>query len=602
MWQEEFPADRSQQSHIGMEKAASELMDRMRQVGHAIAKTTTVTEGEFLSICLALRDFDNRARTISEMSLDVVTQMTGTRIGSAIESLKGLLEKMEAYLRRSENDIEMIVKTLWEVLQHTGVAHELLREFHGFTKALRTTIVTAKVYNSALITENEEIKLLLQEVNKFSEIVETESYRVQSNLKSLKQSIDRVLSELLIFRENQQSRTRVALHHAAVVHSSMMGQCGLATNIAKSVSDRTTKISQSIGEIVKAVQFHDITCQQFEQMRAAFSSLWVTLTGASASPSFDYGDKTSGFAVALADFCRNQLAQLIRIRNTFVAAVKEIIDNLLHITASVAHISGDMQRIAGNNKVIECTFLTEMEGMLYSVEASFAALEENAEARRELADTFLSLFSRTKELSEFVGYIKEIAGEIEIIAFNAEIKSFRVGTKGDAFKVVAMRLRHLCSKVSVHTKEISEVLTVIASAMAELSSSINAELERMHTEIDDISGSLGGMIHGLNDLNNVILSLCKGIEESSQRLSKDIKGITEKMTVHIVIDRIVNEVVDRLKDIVSKARLMLPAGDDCSWNWPMIRWSSEISGAAIASAHSQISVRPDDAGHDIEFF
>jgi len=585
-----------------MEKAASELVNRVRQVDHEIAKITSITEGEFLSIGSALKDFDSCARTISEMSLSVATQMTGTRIVTAIESLKGLLEKMETYLRRSENDIEMIVKTLWEVLHRTSAAHELLRDFHSFTKALRTTIVTAKAQNGALITKDKEIKLLLQDVNKFSEIVETKSYSIQSNLKSLKQSVERVLSELLIFKENQQSRARMVLHRAAVVHSSMMGQCGLATNIAKSVSDRTIKLSQSVGEIVKAVQFHDITCQQFEQIREALNSLWETQTGTSPSPSFDFDNKAAVFAIATADFCRNQLAPLLRIRNTFVAAVKEIIDNLLHITAGVADISGDIQRIAGNNRVLESTFLTEMEGMLYSVEASFAALAENAEARRELADTFLNLFSRIKELSEFVAYIEEIAEEIEIIAFNAEIKSFHVGIKGDAFKVVAMHLRHLCSEMAVHTKEISEVLTVIASAMAELSSSISAALERIHAEIDDISGSLGGIIHGLSDLNNVIFSLCKGIDESSQRLSNDIKGITEKMTVHIVVERIVNEVVDRLKDIVSRARLMLPAGEDWSWNLPMIRWSTEMPGAAMASAHGQFSVRPEDAEHEIEFF
>jgi len=59
-----------------MEKAASELVNRVRQVDHEIAKITSITEGEFLSIGSALKDFDSCARTISEMSLSVATQMT----------------------------------------------------------------------------------------------------------------------------------------------------------------------------------------------------------------------------------------------------------------------------------------------------------------------------------------------------------------------------------------------------------------------------------------------------------------------------------------------------------------------------------------------
>jgi methyl-accepting chemotaxis protein len=242
--------------------------------------------------------------------------------------------------------------------------------------------------------------------------------------------------------------------------------------------------------------------------------------------------------------------QLEHIRETFVTAVEGIANNLRHIGVNVADISGDIQKITGDNGRNRKTFISEMEGMLSSVNASFNIIIKNADASRKLLDRMLLLSSNVKEeVAKFITDIEEIAFNIKLIAFNTEIKSSQIGKEGFALEVVADRIQQLSRETSEKAETVSEMLRIITASADELSSGITAAVQGSSDEVVKISGELEILEKTFSALNKNIVPLLSEIDMNAHDLSGDIQRLTEGINVHIVFDERVKRAVSELNAI-----------------------------------------------------
>jgi len=547
---QELPSVKHAYGALGGEYSAGGWKALTERICHEIGAITRHTEEEFLTIGAGLMDFHKRARTISEMSSEVAARMTGPVIVTAIDSMNRLLEKMETYLLRSQNDTATRAETLRHILDLADHSHKSLEAFHLISKALHSVSVIAKVHKAQLMAKDPEFRDFFLDVDRLARTVAEKSDNISEDLSSLQNGITAVLTRLLVFQENQQSNARMCLDRTASVLCSITGQYGLSANTAKNVCRRSEEIVRNVEEIVADIQFHDIARQQFEHIGSAFGSLREILS----SPSSPAQSASCAAALdpAMGRFCESHSVGLLRIRDTFVTAVREITDDLLHISVGVRDISGDIQKIAGGNGSHGRTFLEEMEETLSSVKKSFAALSDNAERSRELADDIIPLLDMTKEMETFAVAVEDIADDIEIISFNTEIKSCSVGSEGSDIAVVSSRIRRLSSETAIHAKKVIELLMSIAAAMAQLSSTIDVERTHILAEINDISDHLEGLIHGISDLNGQIFSISAGIAKESGMLSPDIERATRSIRIHTVVDRNVTGVVQTLKDSAAR--------------------------------------------------
>jgi len=493
------------------------------------------------------------------LSSAIAAQMTGAEIAMAIDGLNGLLEKMETYMNRSETSMSMTIEKLREIQDTIHNIHDPLKCFQSITKTLRHLSVTASIQSAPLLRENKELRVLLDDVKQFSEIISSRADSIQNGLTSQRSLFEQTLSEIFLFEEKQQSRAKMVLEETISILLSITEQYGISTVAAKRISARSSEISSSTEEIVTAVQFHDITSQHLEGVKKALGyahkSCLALFDVRGAVPD----DKKMEIVVArLMEFCKQQSVQLEHIRETFVTAVEGIANNLRHIGVNVADISGDIQKITGDNGMNRKTFISEMEGMLSSVNASFNIIIKNADASRKLLDRMLLLSSNVKEeVAKFITDIEEIAFNIKLIAFNTEIKSSQIGKEGFALEVVADRIQQLSRETSEKAETVSEMLRIITASADELSSGITAAVQGSSDEVVKISGELEILEKTFSALNKNIVPLLSDIDMNARDLSGDIQRLTESINVHIVFDERVKRAVSELNAISSHSEQLL---------------------------------------------
>lgn len=562
--------------------AVSEWRDRMRRAEHSLETMANHTEEEFLTIGSVLRDLYRRAKEVSELSSSVAARMTGTEIVKAIDDLNGLLEKMERYLQSSEDETKRRIENLRGILNMMEGLGDPLEDFRRITKTLRSLNITARVQNASLITRNEELDVLLSEVRALSDVMTAKSDAIRKDLRLLEHGVKQALSQSLMFEERQQGKAREVLDGTMSVICSVTEQYGLSTAAARDIADHFGDISRSIGEIVTAVQVHDITRQHFDRIRKAVNNALGHLYDLPEEPYFM--PDTTRMAFEVEHCCKEQASELISVRDTFVTAVGDMADHLKRIAEKVNACSDDTRRIVGHEGSASRTFLGVTKGALSSVTASFAAISESAEAGSELAASVRSLTDRAAEVAEFIDDIEGIAEEIELIAFNTEIKSSRMGAEGATFEVVATGIRKLSADTSSWVGKITEKLTFVAAAAGELSPGNCLETGGVSGEVSAISGDLESLMSSLSGLNDNVLSLFADIDRAGRALSGDIVGIVKNIRVHTVVDMTVERVAAELFETASLAHLMVPEGERAvrkNEGRPVIRNNQVTAGDVI---------------------
>jgi methyl-accepting chemotaxis protein len=430
------------------------------------------------------------------------------------------------------------------------------------------------------VIKNVEMKVLLDDIKKLSEVMTEKSNTIRQDLKSLEICIEQTLSRLSVFEGEQQDRARTVLDRAMSVLCSITGQYGLSRKAAQDIADRSCAISRSTGGIVTSVQFHDITRQRFERVKRTLHRLGDKSLSTTDGEVFGAGDGGGADTLAgAADLCACEALEVSSIRDEFVTAVGGIIDNLRSIAFNVLAISADTKKIVGLDGTNKKTFLTEAETLLSLVTESFAALSENGDASKELSKILLSLTDSTAEMARFIGEIEELAEDIELIAFNTEIKSSQIGKEGSSFEIVAESIQRLSAETCTRAKEVSGTLKTITSAAGGLSVSTGRDFGGPSSGMEGISADFERLITTFSRLNGDIVSLFSGIESTGHVLSGDIERIADSIDVHSVVDRGAKKIVSSLKDTA------LHAG--------ALPWAEKASAPGWAG---MVTIRPDRAG------
>ncbi|MBP2676683.1 MAG: methyl-accepting chemotaxis sensory transducer [Deltaproteobacteria bacterium] len=523
---------------------------KLRSLSDRLRGLSSATEGEFLSIGGNLRDTHARAGKISDVSSFVAASMSGEEINAAIDGLRGMVDRMNGFLSRAEEETARDEKSLRRILQTLGELRGPLKEFKKVVKFLRNLGIATKIESARMGENSGGFGVVAENVEKMSVLFATKSTDIAKRGAELDSVIVQTLSRVIEHQHGLRERARSILGEAGANLSALIETHGGCAATARVIMDSSSDVSRNVGEVVASMQFHDITRQQIEHVIQAVDDLAGKLEGMEAGP------ETAGLA---GDVCRLQAAHLVNSRATMVKAADTVVANLRGISENSSGIARQTKQMSGGPA--GHTGQNVLSGVEQGLSSVGSSLLEIAAAVREFSDVIRSIAHTVEEMSNFMNDIKEIGEEIELVALNAEIKAAHTGSKGAALGVLAESIQHLSVDSRSYRAAVSETLDDIRSAAAEMneSSGTVGDDSSRDSEVEEMQAGLAGLLESLSRVNGSIVAPLSQLDEGARALSESIDLIIRGMSAHDLVSEVVDGVVAGLGEIEAECRRIDPS-------------------------------------------
>ena len=187
------------------------------------------------------------------------------------------------------------------------------------------------------------------------------------------------------------------------------------------------------------------------------------------------------------------------------------------VAASTKDAAGRMQSAASSTE--------EMAASVSEIRGQVGRSRDIADGARGEADAaaqvIQALVSRSKQVGEVVGLIKDIAEQTNLLALNATIEASRAGEAGKGFAVVASEVKALAAQTAKATEEISSQIDAMQSdtdaaaagifrvsdvvgQMSEIAAGVAAAIEQQDNATADIARNVSDAAAGTRDAANAI--------------------------------------------------------------------------------------------------
>ena len=219
--------------------------------------------------------------------------------------------------------------------------------------------------------------------------------------------------------------------------------------------------------------------------------------------------------------------------NATAAAVEEL-------TASVSHIAES----ASNAELMTRESGRASKQMASEVRATAEEITLISTTVERLATVLQGLDSRSSQISNIVGVIKEIADQTNLLALNAAIEAARAGEQGRGFAVVADEVRKLAERTGVSTVEIGNMIhqiqdetkTAVGSMETAVqqvqsgvrkSQAVTQSIELIEKNAQDVEIALGSIASATSEQSKASHEIARNIErihEMTESSDASIQG------------------------------------------------------------------------------
>ena len=220
------------------------------------------------------------------------------------------------------------------------------------------------------------------------------------------------------------------------------------SHASKLLAGRFDGVSSAVGDIVTALQFHDIVRQQIEHILEALQLL-----------------DSPGHSANLGETVRLQAAQLENSRATFQRSVEQIRNALGKIESNIGEVAVESGHLVGSPDGGDVSFFAGVEADLASI---LGILGRNAQADSHLAEAAGSVHQRVSEMSGTIAGVQVIGIEMQRIALNATIQAAHLGPAGAALEIVAQAIQGLARDSEAASDTIEDHLSNTRTAVRAL--------------------------------------------------------------------------------------------------------------------------------------
>ena len=518
---------------------ASTGADREALLDGAITDLETLnrsTEQDFLVVGEKLMEFLAAARRIAA-DISALSELNSATNGArASRVLGGVLERS----RETQARAEAGDRTLQVVCDAT---RQIGRTFGGFgdtVAVFRVLGSLTRIETARLGDAGSEFGSLAEEVNAVTGSIETSGQGILEASSILHRNMQTALARVAGLRASELKELPALAAEVMSSFGSLEERYRRASEASRRQAAEYEEVSAVIGDVITAIQFHDITRQQVEHVAEALKRLRAEFGQGSADP-LD--------TVAVLTLQSSQLSNAERLFATSAGRIERDLDGIAQRVRNMAEAS---KTLMGSSADEGSSCLLQLEGHftdILKVAGTCAGAE--ADTRATLAE----LEDAVGRMRESVEEVRRIEIRIRRMAINATVRAVHIGDAGNALNVLAEVMQRLALDSNDITNKVAAGLDAIAEAATCLSGGSDWQAASEDAASDTVLTEMRGAILELHSSSESSFSRLHQITALSARLGEEIQSARAGFSVGAVFTEAIDRARGALEQIGGQAGL-----------------------------------------------
>lgn len=496
------------------------------------------TEAEFLSIgnilnrladiCFGMTDDARQLTAISSFSNDE----SETEGGSFVEDTRNVFKEIVRHVETSIESLGGGEQLLTELSRQLRMLNAPIEVLYTIGKTFRVLGVCVKVESSRCEGANKGFKLLAEEVSQIANLV-------QENCRFCLGKSNQVMQIIATSQPffNSSANTNDGNAEKAILYIlDTLEDVGSKVEIlSRGIQERSAEMVEGIGEVVLAMQFHDITRQQLENVSKALLEVDTTVQNSSESGAESTDEQD---ALEVYTILSIQAAHLNSIYEQILCAGKQIETGLGKAMDHAQKQAQDARILLNKNDgsgqmSVVLNLEKEIDQIVHSLNESLAVVQHAADSSRDV-------HKNVSEIGAFVNKIEAVAFDVKILAINAMVEATKAGKTGKPLIVLAEELSNLSQKTKDGADNSIDTLQHIIKGtekQLEFATDLARKRDGVDTMLDEVRTLTGTILTSMQEVSDLANKMdAASIDLSSRivrllpeiRFPEQVGGLIEK--------------------------------------------------------------------------
>jgi hypothetical protein len=471
----------------------------------------TITEAVASIEDVSLRIEDTFARTGDHLGRghaifkdlnDGLSALSRELSGAELEGVSAALQGIAGRLNGLAESLPAEVALLGSLGNCAKEASSFLQPLFKHIQLITIIARSARIEAASLDKNRESFLAFTEEAFELGKSVEGSIEGCARDQKLLSAAVETALNRQKDFEKLYRTQLLSTSTQLISCYSGMRDQQNESVRLADLAGTSTKKIAEAVGGAIVLLQSGDSARQRLEHVCRG-----LRVAGDFAPTSVRDQMNSDEFGSRARLVCQLQIAQLKDVHREFDRDIGQIARSLTAIHGDAADAVNRGCSLYGGSDGDGSSFLDNMKQTL----ARASVLIATCEGAGKSVDDALSLVEDT--LAKFrhaISGLSEMVVDIILIGMNASLKAGHLGSKGNAFVVIADELKATADQVSGGVARLKPVLDRIESSASDLRES-----------------RVKGDSTQLTELEPMILNALQDVETGNERLGRLMKRLVD---------------------------------------------------------------------------
>ena len=422
-------------------------------------------------------------------------ELSGARFEQASEALHDIAERLNGLAEALPAESALLAC----VGKSANGASELLKPLFKHIQMISIIARSARIEAASLAEDREGFLAFTGEAFELAKAVQASLEGCARDQDLLSKAVEVALCRQKDFDLRYRDKLSSAGSDLVSAYSGIQDQQSKSAHLADLAGHSTKKIADTVGRAIISLQTGDSTRQRLEHVCHGLGLL-------SAEPPSLMPASHDNSAGAI---CRLQAMQLTDAQGELDHGVGQIMHSLSEILSDATNVVEQGRSLYGGQATSQGrrqggdqganSFLNRIKDMLAQASSLIATCEsagKSVDDALKLVEDTLAKFRRA------ISGLSEAVIDITLIGLNASLKASHLGSKGNAFVVIANELKATADQVSAGAGRLQPILDRIEKSAN--------ELRRLRVQRDP---------EQLTRLEPTILEALNGIEQGNDRLA-----------------------------------------------------------------------------------